>query len=377
MPPGHGINFSMAGKIRRNRQNWYIDLHWRGERIRIFSDREGNPLYSRRQAERLLERIRSEIDYGDFDPKNYIKRELKALRFDNYAEAWLARQQHRAELGQISLSHLKSTVVWLRRYILRAPFRSRSVKDIREGHIEDFLLSLPGHLSPKTQQNILGVLHKILADAHRRRDIGRVPVFPRIEMAEPEIKWLYPEEQAAVLSHIRCPVIRAFFVFCMNTGVRQGEARALRWERVDFQERAVTVAASMDGEVYRNWTKERNIRRLPLNREALAALRSLPRHLSGFVFARPDGRPLTANQVRGAWARAARKAGLAVSAYQGTRHSLACRLVNEGVPLNLIQDVLGHKTPEMVRRYAKVKLETLRRILETSADRQQRHNPQR
>lgn len=123
------------------------------------------------------------------------------------------------------------TGLWLRRYLVPA-FGRLSIRDLREGHIEDFLLSLPRSLSPKTQENILGVLHKILADAHCRRDIGRVPVFLRIEVGEPEIKWLYPEEQAAVLSHIKDPVVRAFSIFCMNTGVRQGEARALRWERV-------------------------------------------------------------------------------------------------------------------------------------------------
>ena len=74
----------MTGKIRRNRENFYIDLlyidlHWKGERILPFSDRDGNPLYSERQAQRPLERIRSEIDSNDLDPKNYVKRELKAL----------------------------------------------------------------------------------------------------------------------------------------------------------------------------------------------------------------------------------------------------------------------------------------------------------
>jgi hypothetical protein len=82
----------MNGKVRRNRENFYVDLGWKGERVRLFSDRDGNPLYSERQANRLLERIRGEIDAGEFNPKNYIKRELKALRLDGYAPTWLWRQ---------------------------------------------------------------------------------------------------------------------------------------------------------------------------------------------------------------------------------------------------------------------------------------------
>ena len=62
----------MVGKVRRNRENFYIDLHWKGERHRLFTDRNGNPFYSERQADRILERINSEIDYEDFDPKNWL-----------------------------------------------------------------------------------------------------------------------------------------------------------------------------------------------------------------------------------------------------------------------------------------------------------------
>ena len=82
----------MTGKIRRNRENFYLDLHWKGESILPFSDRDGNPLYSELQAQRPLERIRSEIDYNDLDPKNYVKRELKALAWPNYVDAWFERQ---------------------------------------------------------------------------------------------------------------------------------------------------------------------------------------------------------------------------------------------------------------------------------------------
>lgn len=82
----------MAGWVRQKRDNFFIDLHWKGERLKLYSTKDGDPFYSERQANRILEKIRSEIDSGEFNPKNYSKRELKALRLEHYVTAWLQRQ---------------------------------------------------------------------------------------------------------------------------------------------------------------------------------------------------------------------------------------------------------------------------------------------
>jgi hypothetical protein len=68
--------------------------------------------------------------------------------------------------------------------------------------LEDFMLQLPDHLSTKTRHNIMAILHKMLSDALNRREIGRVPRFPKLELTEPEIKWLQPEEQNALLAEV-------------------------------------------------------------------------------------------------------------------------------------------------------------------------------
>lgn len=42
------------------------------------------------------------------------------------------------------------------------------------------------------------------------------------------------------------------------------------------------------------------------------------------------------------------------------RHSLACSMINEGVPLLTISGVLGHSSSEVTKKYAKIHLHTLR-----------------
>ena len=101
---------SMRGSVRQNRDKFLIDISWQGERYRLCSGRDGSPFYSERQANRILERINSEIDSKEFNPKNYIKRELKALRLDEYALAWLRRQEHRLAAGEISHGYMPLVV---------------------------------------------------------------------------------------------------------------------------------------------------------------------------------------------------------------------------------------------------------------------------
>jgi integrase len=357
-PHPSDYNFAMNGSVRQDRNSFFVDIRWQGERCRIFSDKDGTPLDSKRRADRLLSHIRYEIDHGLFDPKNYVKRELKALLFVNHVESWLGRQQLRVEAGEIAREYLRSSGAWVRNYLIPF-FGKRNIRDIHEGMVEDFLLQLPPRLSKKSRANIANLLHKILRDAFRRHDIARIPDFPKIEVGEPEIKWITPEEQAQIMSHVKCPIRKAFFLFLMHQGCRPGEARALRWEDIDWRTQTVTIHAAMDQETYRPTTKEKDIRILPLHPAVITGLKDLPRALSGYVFTY-RGKPLQKKLTWRTWRTAAKKAGIDIGQYQGTKHSLGNWAVNNGVPLNIIQAYMGHKSSSTTKRYAKLQVESLK-----------------
>jgi integrase len=348
----------MNGSVRQDRNSFFVDIRWQGERCRIFSDKDGTPLDSKRRADRLLSHIRYEIDHGLFDPKNYVKRELKALLFVNHVDSWLRRQRLRVEAGEIAREYVRSSEVWVRNYLIPF-FDKRNIRDIHEGMVEDFLLQLPLRLAKKSRANIANLLHKILRDAFRRHDIARIPDFPKIEVGEPEIKWITPEEQAQVLSYVTCPIRKAFFLFLMHQGCRPGEARALRWEDIDWRTQTVTIHAAMDQETYRATTKEKDIRILPLHPAVITGLKDLPRALNGYVFTY-RGKPLQKKLTWRTWRTAAQKAGIDIGQYQGTKHSLGTWAVNNGVPLNIIQAYMGHKSSSTTKRYAKLQVESLK-----------------
>jgi len=346
----------MAGKVRRNRENFYIDLHWKGERVKLYSDRDGNPLYSERQANRLLERIRSEIDGDEFNPKNYIRRELKALRIDTYTAAWLERQKLRIGPDGISHGYFHFLGGVVRRHII-PHLGSRDIRNFTKGIINDFLVKIPG--SPKSKKNTLGVLRTIFTDAHDREEILKIPKFPRIVVADPQIRWLDSEAQDTILAQFADPMRKAFFTFLVHMGVRPGEARALKWEDIDWKRETVTIHAAMDLNHWRPTTKEKDVRTLPLSPEVISVLRPLPRAISGFVFTF-RGKPFGKQAVGEWWKKAATAAGYDIPLYQGTKHSMGCRARLQGVPLDVIQDWFGHKSAASTRRFAKLQMETLK-----------------
>ncbi|MBW1932805.1 MAG: hypothetical protein JRI56_07290, partial [Deltaproteobacteria bacterium] len=161
-------------------------------RLKIYSDLQGYPLDSWERASRLLAAVRHEIDLGKFDPKAFLRQGHRALAFQRYVEEWLVRRRQEYERGHISGSYFTETKDYVHRYYI--PFFGRmNLRNLREGHIEDFRNWLPRHLSAKTVHNILGILHKLLRDAYRRRDILVLPEFPKVEKGEPMTKWITEE----------------------------------------------------------------------------------------------------------------------------------------------------------------------------------------
>jgi len=340
---------------------FYLDFPWQGAKLKIYSGPDTHPLDSWARAQRLLEAMRNKVDEGKFDPRDYAARELRVLRCDNYFRAWLARREEEGAKGRLSRSYLKDLRGYVRNYWLPF-FGAKVIRDLREGDLEDFVAALPGHLSAKTISNILGALHKVLADAYRRRDIVRLPDVPRVQVGEPVTRWLTEGQQAAVLTRVKDPVYRTFYLFLMRQGCRPGEARALRWEDVDLREGVVVIRAAFDLNSYRAHTKEKDVRYLPLHPEVEAALKRLPRSLTGYVWVNRAGRPLSARRVYETWRRAAEKANVKATCYEGTRHSLASQAINRGVSERLVGEMLGHKTAGSTRRYAKTRTEALKQV---------------
>jgi integrase len=125
----------------------------------------------------------------------------------------------------------------------------------------------------------------------------------------------------------------------INTGLRRGELLKLRWKSIDFARRLLTVEGPD--------SKTRQTRHVPLNGEAMRVLESW-REQSG------DGPRVfeISTGFKTAWGHILKRANIVVFRWHDLRHHFASRLVQHGVPLNTVRDLLGHRSIAMSLRYA-------------------------
>ncbi len=125
----------------------------------------------------------------------------------------------------------------------------------------------------------------------------------------------------------------------MNTGMRLGELLKLRWNNIHFDRRWLTVEGRE--------AKSRQTRHVPLNAEAVNVLTQW-REQSG-----SQGRVFDVSRsFKTAWWRLLERAAIYDFRWHDLRHHFASRLVQAGVPLNTVRDLLGHSSVAMSLRYA-------------------------
>jgi integrase len=165
---------------------------------------------------------------------------------------------------------------------------------------------------------------------------------------------LSPQEEAKLLD-AASPHLRLILVIALHTGMRRGEILRLSWDHVDFRQRCVIVAQSKSGRV----------RRIPMNSQLTSILEHVKK-TDLYVCGDPEtGKPF--GSVRTAFLAAARRAKIGRIRFHDLRHTFATRLVERGVDLATVAELLGHSTIMMTMRYAHPTPETKKKAVEALA----------
>ena len=235
-------------------------------------------------------------------------------------------------------------------------------------HIDSVISTAAGNgSSPSSQQKIFAVLSKSLNDAVKRDLIGFNPCAksdkPRLRKSKHTI-WTADQSQA-FLKHVAGHRWFALFTLAMFTGMRQGEALALFWSDLDWTKNEIQISRTLTdvkgkatiGEVPKTDGGNRAIIVPPYVMDALDKHRGrmmMDGHKTSgdnLVFCNHAGNIINRNNlVSRTFKPLCAKAGVPVLVWHEMRHTTATLLLESGIPINNVSELLGHASSVVTSR---------------------------
>ena len=343
-PKGGDVMGCTSGTVQRHGQRFFVQLYRKKRTEQFWSvliQAKWYPIKSYANGEKLLRAIQEEIDRDPegFDPRSF--RPKNPLSIGEYYQTWLSQIDATAKTKR----DYRTAIV---KYAIPFFGMDKDIRRLRRAELTAFKMSIGG--SEKWRYNVLGALKSMVRWAYYNEEIKHVPPFPRMSVVEsPEIEYLTVEQQDKILAAIPDADV-PIFRFAMEYGLRVGEARAIKRDAIKGGK--VYIKRAFSDNDLRETTKTGDVRVYDLTPIAKAVVEG-QKHLHQFLFVRRDGRPYTNKNLNAIWRAACGRAGVGIKLYNAIRHSLGCQLLDEGHDLSLVQEVLGHKRPEMTKRYAR------------------------
>jgi len=237
------------------------------------------------------------------------------------------------------------------------------LKDLNPAQIRWFYRDrLDFGLAPATVHKQHVVLHKALkaavADGLIPRNAAAGLKLPRI--TREEIDPLTEEESRRLLEAVRGERLEALYVLALNTGMRQGELLALKWEDVDLEGGRLRVRRTLthaDKAFVLGEPKTKNSRRtIRLTKGTISALQAhLSRQLEeiekmgslyqlgGQIFATEAGTIINPSNLRNrSFKPLLAKGALPQIRFHDLRHTCATLLLSKDVNVKVVSEMLGH-----------------------------------
>lgn len=291
----------------------------------------------------------------------------KRVKTKDHIAAWLVGKYKIQKRS--TYDRLESTVT---NQILPA-FGEMYLDEISTEYAQSILDDYADYYSYSTLTKTYQCLNAFLKDAQRHHIIVENPmdliVMPKNDgRTLRDIVVYSPDECARIVdtamqyknSKLQDP-LAPLLPFLLHTGLRIGEALALRWADVDEVNHFVRIRKNVKVVKNRNGgsnephyiivedntpkTKS-SLRTVPLNHSALAALEALPslHNPTELIFPMRNGNHLSYASARRMLERVCKRANVSVRGFHAFRHTFATNLFANGVEVKTVSKILGHSS---------------------------------
>lgn len=310
---------------------WYVDVvDPRGKRIRRSTGTEDETA-----AQEYHDRLKA-----DLWRVSHLG-ERQARTFDEAALRWISDHQHKRTIGADTLKIGR----------LRSFFTNLKLHEITGDDCRAAVCEVAPGTKNATKNRYLALLRAILNKAEKEwLWIEKAPHVALYHEPKGRIRWITPEEAHRLIQHLPAhlvPIVR----LALATGLRKSNIYGLRWNQIDMQRHVAWV--------HPDEAKARRAIGVPLNQTAIDVLRSRIGKHQEFVFVF-RGKPMQ-GKGRDGFNDACKRAGITNFRFHDLRHTWASWLIQAGVGLAELQELGGWESIEMVKRYAHLAPDHLRK----------------
>jgi len=318
---------------------WYIDYYLPdGKRKREVVTIPGvDPeTITRNEANQALHVRKAQLAEGKFD----IIKTKKVTIFDKIAEDFI---EHYSKVSKKSWKRDITSTKSLLKYFggkSLAKITSWQCEKYKSGRIKD--ISIRGtKVSEATVNRELACLKTMLNFAV---DQGLITTNPmrkvKLFRENPKNFRTVSKEEFNRVYNNASGLLKPILITAINTGMRRGEILNLKWDNVKLDKGYILV----------DETKNNEQRYIPINEVLKKQLKSVKLiACSEYVFTY-NRKPISS--IRTSFATALLKSGVEKFRFHDLRHTFASRLVMNGVDLVTVQELMGHKSLSMTKRYS-------------------------
>jgi len=219
-------------------------------------------------------------------------------------------------------------------------FGGKTIDEINSWHIEKYKSKRRSKgIKPSTVNRELTIIRRMFNLAIQWEMTERNPVrgvkFHKVSNERPNI---FSNEQLNTLLDDACPNLKLVIMTAFYSGLRLGELLNLKWKDIDFDNEFIYVRTSKNSES----------RAVPINPELKRQLAMYQeKDDSKYVFNYKDKGSLGSS-----FRKVMKRLGLKNLTFHSLRHTFATNLAMNGVDLTTIQELLGHKSIVMTKRYS-------------------------
>ena len=322
--------------VRKRGDTYIIDYYVNGQRVR----ETVGP--NKRNAEKVLIQRKAEILSGKLNLP-----QLEKLAFSEAIEHFMVWSREHKKSWQDDQEMLRR---------LLNEFGNVRLSKITSWQIEQIKFKLKkSGLSGSRVNRYLATLSALFSRCQEwELFTGNNPVkkIRRFKESPGRIRYLTKEEIERLLENCN-EQLRPVVLCALGTGMRQGEIFNLLWRDVDLEAGLIHIVNS----------KTNRRRDIPMNHAIKGLMKNLHLKRNGdWVFCHNDGRRWT-TFMRGSWVSAIRDAKLQGVRFHDLRHTFASHLAIAGESLFAIQELLGHTTLTMTRRYSHLSPQAMRKAV--------------